>query len=298
MSSLSEKPTPGDFPPSDRAFRSPGYSAFEGTPGVSEPDILRPAAAPGRPLYAAEAMEDLLLGGRLLWRAFLQAPFHTVLRDAPVIGADEPRPPVCLIRNGVAFHSSTLADGRRAILDLLVPGDIAGLDYLVLKPSGEETIAASRVGYHALGAAELRALMANRAVALRILALMAEARRRVDRLAATIGRLDARGRLAALLLDVHDRLRRRELISRPSFNLPLTQEQIADHLGLTLVHVNRTLRRLREDRLVSVDRQVVIITDLDGLRALARSLPQIAEAADPSALDNPTIPAEQLVHDA
>jgi DNA-binding transcriptional regulator LsrR (DeoR family) len=34
----------------------------------------------------------------------------------------------------------------------------------------------------------------------------------------------------------------------------LTQEQVGDHLGLTLVHVNRTLRRLREERIVLVDR--------------------------------------------
>ena len=76
-------------------------------------------------------------------------------------------------------------------------------------------------------------------------------------------------------------LRRRGLTDRLSFNLPLTQEQIADHLGLTLVHVNRTLRRLREERLVLVERQVVTILDLEGLRELARGVPHAAEALDP-----------------
>jgi DNA-binding transcriptional regulator LsrR (DeoR family) len=50
------------------------------------------------------------------------------------------------------------------------------------------------------------------------------------------------------------------LIARPTFNLPLTQDQIGDHLGLTMVHVSRTLRRLREDKVALVDRQVVTHT--------------------------------------
>ena len=139
------------------------------------------------------------------------------------------------------------------------------------------SIAANRVGYHMLGAAALRELFADPCVSMFMLAQMSEARWRSDRLAASIGRLDAHARLCVLLLDIHDRLRHRELINRPTFNLPLTQEQIADHLGLTLVHVNRTLRRLREEKIVLVDRQVVIIQDIERLRELAQGLPQAAE---------------------
>ena len=89
-----------------------------------------------------------------------------------------------------------------------------------------------------------------------------------------------------MLLDIHDRLRHRDLINRPTFNLPLTQEQIADHLGLTLVHVNRTLRRLREEKIVLVERQVVIIQDIERLRELAQGLPQAAELPAPFIAQN------------
>ena len=54
-----------------------------------------------------------------------------------------------------------------------------------------------------------------------------------------------------------------------SFQLPLTQELIADALGLSLPHVNRTLRRLREDGLVAIAGQSVTINDIDALAALA-----------------------------
>ena len=86
-----------------------------------------------------------------------------------------------------------------------------------------------------------------------------------------------------MLLDIHDRMLRRGLIRRPRFNLPLTQEQIADHLGLTLVHVNRILRRLREEGIAAIDRQLVVIERFDVLRELARGLPQPAILDDPYA---------------
>ena len=168
------------------------------------------------------------------------------------------------------------------ILDILVPGDIAGLDQIVLMRPIEEITAAGRVGYQALGAAALRELMADPRTALRMVANAAQTRWRADRLAAMIGRLDAQARIGVMLLDLYDRLYRRGLISRATYNLPMTQEQIADHLGLTLVHVNRTLRRLREQKIALLDRQVVIIMDLDRLRAVARGLPQPAEIPEPA----------------
>ena len=114
------------------------------------------------------------------------------------------------------------------------------------------------------------------------MARLSEMRLRSDRLVASIGRLDAQDRICVLLLDIHDRLWHNGLVSRGTYNLPLTQEQIADHLGLTVVHVNRTLRKLREDRIVIVHRQVVIILNHDRLRSSAEGLPQISDSSRPT----------------
>jgi CRP-like cAMP-binding protein len=55
------------------------------------------------------------------------------------------------------------------------------------------------------------------------------------------------------------------------YNLPLTQQQIADHVGLTVVHVNRILRRFRELDMISIQRnKVVFLDDVGSLEALAR----------------------------
>jgi len=242
--------------------------------------------APERPRFAATATEDLLLGARRVRAAFLQTVQRFAGRNSMLLRGGEPEPAAILIRSGVAYQSCTMPDGRRAILRILLTGDYAGLHNTVLARGMEDIHAANRVGYHMLDAAALRELFADPCVSTFMLAQIAEARWRADRLAASIGRLDAYGRLCVLLLDIYDRLRHGGLINRSTFNLPLTQEQIADHLGLTLVHINRTLRRLREEKIVLVDRQVVIIQDIERLRQMAQGLPEAAEMTAPFATQN------------
>jgi len=111
--------------------------------------------------------------------------------------------------------------------------------------------------------------MADPQIAVRMLALMAENRWRADRHIAALGRFDAYSRIALFLLGIYNRLRRAELINRPTFNLHLTQDEVADHLGMTPVHVSRTLHRLRQDKVALVHHQVVIIPDVERLRAIA-----------------------------
>jgi len=231
------------------------------------------------PRYAAAVTENLMSGGRRLRQAFLQTPMRFAVARSPIIHPTDREPSVVLLRNGFAFRSCYFPDGRRAIARVLAPGDFGGLDNIVLAGPAAEITAASRVGYHTLPAATVRALTRDHDIALTMLMLGAEAHLQGDRLTATIGRLDAAARIAVLLLDIHDRLFRRGFISRPTYNLPMTQEQVADHLGLTLVHVNRTLRRLREEGIAVFDRGVVIIRDIDRLREFASGLPQPAELA-------------------
>ncbi len=222
------------------------------------------------------------MGAQLLRRAFLEAPVLSSQRDDVVLRADASDLPAMLIHRGVAYRSLALPDGRRSIVDLLLPTDIVGLDHAVMGSSSHEVIAANTLGYRLLKPARVRELLRDPRVALRALAVSVEERWRADRHLTAITRLDARGRLAAMILGVYERLRRQELISRPTFNLSLTQDQIADHLGITMVHVSRTLRRLREEKIVIVDRQVVIILDLDRLRHAAAGVPAGGRAEEPA----------------
>jgi CRP-like cAMP-binding protein len=88
-----------------------------------------------------------------------------------------------------------------------------------------------------------------------------------------LGRLDAAGRVAHLLCETHERLRAVGLAERGVFDFPLTQQDIGEACGLTSVHANRTVARLRTEGLATVARRKVEVHDLVQLRRLAEFTP-------------------------
>ena len=84
---------------------------------------------------------------------------------------------------------------------------------------------------------------------------------------ANIGRREAYGRIAHLLCELYVRLRAIGFANGREYGLPLTQAELADATGLTTVHVNRSLKKLRGDGLIRSGKRSVIIEDWDGLRA-------------------------------
>lgn len=83
------------------------------------------------------------------------------------------------------------------------------------------------------------------------------------------GRRSAYERVSHLLLELFVRMNRARSAGEVSFSVPLTQELIADALGLSTVHVNRTLRALREDKLVTMNGGAVTIVDFEALSLLS-----------------------------
>ena len=86
---------------------------------------------------------------------------------------------------------------------------------------------------------------------------------------ASIGRRNAVERTARLFLELAERLRLVGLATDQGFSCPLNQYVIADALGLSAIHVNRVLRQLREQGLMTVRSGEVVIHDEKGLRSLA-----------------------------
>jgi CRP-like cAMP-binding protein len=82
-----------------------------------------------------------------------------------------------------------------------------------------------------------------------------------------VGRRDSRARVAHLLCEFSMRLEAAGLASNHHYELPMTQEQLADAVGLTSVHVNRVLKQLGQDGLISRDKRRIVIEDWPGLRA-------------------------------
>jgi CRP-like cAMP-binding protein len=84
-----------------------------------------------------------------------------------------------------------------------------------------------------------------------------------------IGRQSAYERVAHLLLELLFRLQSAGLADERSYALPLTQELMADALGLSVPHVNRTLRRLREDGLIAIEGTRLTCLDISALSRLS-----------------------------
>ncbi len=212
--------------------------------------------------------ERIASGRRIIDTAFGQSASHRMPAGTRVFAPESGSAPVYRLSGGWACRAVDWPDGRRAILEIYLPGDIIGLEAAVLGHPADEVVAATALTLQVIDGMELAELMADPAAALAISWLLAEQQRRVDRLAAALARRDAHERLALMLTDLYDRLSRRDLINSSSYALPLTQRQIGDHLGLTLVHVDRALCSLRENGIIGIDRHVVTIHDLDRLRQL------------------------------
>ena len=143
----------------------------------------------------------------------------------------------------------------------------------------EKVLTLTSVAAEAIDAEDgLRDLMAHRRTALYVAWLLGQRQRRADRLLTAVSSLDARGRLAMMVLDFYKRLRRQRLTTSTIYSLPLTQNQIGSYLGLTVVHVNRVLRSLRDERIVNLEKHCVTILDLEQLARLA----QDGEIVDPA----------------
>ena len=175
---------------------------------------------------------------------------------------------------GMAFRYKTLSDGRRQILNFLLPGDLLGLQ--------QEFGEASAHGVEALTDCVLCVFQSDALwpifrehprLGYDITWLSAHEESHVDENLLTAGRRNATERVAMLLMHLYRRLDRLGLAQEGTVAFPLNQQHIADALGLSLVHTNKTLRRLSLLGLHEIK---------DGrLRLLnTRALPRIAEYYD------------------
>ena len=194
---------------------------------------------------------------------------RTLRRGAPLVRENDPATELFILKRGMMMSFVILDDGSRQILRFLFPGDMIALSALAY-PRAPETVSALS---DSIVCPFDRPQMARVATEQpRLFAAMAavDQMERValtDRLAG-LGRTSAKARVAAVLLEVRNRLRRLDPAIGDSFAPGLTQEEIGDATGLTAVHVNRMLRQLEEEKLIA--RESGRVTLLDELR-LARA---------------------------
>jgi CRP/FNR family transcriptional regulator, anaerobic regulatory protein len=214
--------------------------------------------------------DELVLGRRKLTTAFRTSPPRILKPGELLATLPGCRSAILRLRAGWACQFRVLSNGRTVIIDVYLPGDVIGLDTLLRTQRLDAVLALTSVILEVIPAEDgFLDLIADRSIAIYIFWLLGQRQRRADRRLAANTRLEPQARLSMMMLDFYARLRGRELVPAATYNLPLTQPQIGDYLGLSAVHVNRVLRSLREERVLNLEKNCVTILDLKRLRKLA-----------------------------
>ena len=178
------------------------------------------------------------------------------------------------ITRGWAYRYRVSSGGCRQILDFLLPGEIVGLQAALLGVMEHSVRSLTQLRVNALDARLAGDAFRNEPeMALRLCRHVAAEACRADELLTVIGCCDAMERLAFLMISLYHRQARRGRIDPLDCPFPLRRQHMADALGLTGAHINRTLNRMREGGIATIENQRLSIRDFGRLASLAGSTP-------------------------
>jgi CRP-like cAMP-binding protein len=217
------------------------------------------------PLFIAHSDDEVALIERLKLEQIV------VRADGSVIDEGQGDAPLYTLLSGWAFRYKTLSDGRRQILNFLLPGDFIGVQ--------QNMADAAAHGVQALTDVELCVFRRDAIWQLHreaptlgfgVTWLTAHEESLVDDTLLSVGRRSAEERIATLLILLY---KRAAAVFPPAAErgvpFPLTQQHIADGLGLSLVHTNKTLRKLERRGLHRIEDARLVLLDARALTRLA-----------------------------
>ncbi|MGZ8349754.1 MAG: Crp/Fnr family transcriptional regulator [Allosphingosinicella sp.] len=190
--------------------------------------------------------------------------------DKTIIRAGEVIDESTLLLEGLMCRYKDLRDGSRQISELHVAGDFVDLHSFTLKRLDHNIMALTPCRVLTVPHEKLKAITEQLPHLTRVLWFATTLDAAIHReWVLSLGRRTALARIAHLFCELHIRLGIVGLTEGLCFRLDLTQGDLAECLGLTPVHVNRTLKELREGALLEFRRGIVTIHDLEGLKRVA-----------------------------
>lgn len=212
----------------------------------------------------------------------LNARSRTFSAGSDLVHQGQSKQAAYIITSGWAASYKLLADGSRQIIDFQIPGDFLGLRSVLLKTSDHSIEPIIDIQAIEIFAPDLLKAF-NETPRLAAAVLWAASRDEaivVEHLVG-LGRRNADKRVVHYLLELNVRLKLVGMGSRMGYACPLTQYHLADALGLSAVHVNRVLRQLREDGLMTFQNGQVAFIDYDGLVDMAEFDPIYLDQTGP-----------------
>lgn len=175
-----------------------------------------------------------------------------------------------VLLSGWACRYKMLMDGRRQITGFVLPGDFAGLRSSIAQQAGDTILTLTTCRYAAPSVADAVDLCRTQPeLAVTLFWEMARGQSMLAEHVVSLGRRNAREKLVHLFLELRHRLDAVGLVNDGVMRMPLTQEILADTLGLSVVHVNRTLQRLKRDGLLHQEGNMLIFDQMERLEEIA-----------------------------
>ena len=181
---------------------------------------------------------------------------------------------LCFVRDGHAIRYKLLRNGKRQILNVILPGDVIGFPVSFFDRSIYSVVALSDLTYNVCPLDSfVRLCYEQPQFGLALSWLAAHEAAIYAEHIVDLGRRTPLERLAHFLLELHSRLLAVGHAEAAGFDLPFSQEVMADVLGLSVPHLNRVMQQLRAQRLITSRGRAVELTDMAGLETLAHYQP-------------------------
>jgi CRP-like cAMP-binding protein len=191
-------------------------------------------------------------------------PGQAIVRDG-----DRPAE-CCLISRGFCVRSKTTSNGRRQILSIHIPGEVPDLQSLHLHVLDHDLTTLTECTLGFISHVSLREVTRRRPNIAEIFwrDTLIDAALFRDWIV-NVGQRPAPSRLAHIIVELRERLKVIGQVQGAWFEMPLTQEQIGEAMGITPVHANRTVKQLRDDKVLEFRRGSVRVIDEQKLLELA-----------------------------
>jgi CRP-like cAMP-binding protein len=175
-----------------------------------------------------------------------------------------------LLLEGLVARCNSLLSGQRQITAVHVPGDFVDLHAFLMAKMDHSVVALTPCRFGVLPHEALDRITTRLPHLTKLLWLTTLVDGAVHRAWLTMmGRMSSHARVAHLVCELYTRLKVVGLAPDQEFEFPLTQETVADMLGLSTVHVNRSIQQLRKEGLIVWKRPVIAIPDWDRLVEVA-----------------------------
>jgi len=188
-----------------------------------------------------------------------------------IIAAGQEQAELYTLYSGWAIRCKTLQDGRRQILNFLLPGDLIGLQGAMFEAPAYNVEAITEVQLCLLPRRKVWSLFQNMPeLAFDVTWLGSREESQVDEHLTSAGQRNALERIAALVIMLYKRLNALGMVINGAMPFPLTQQHIADALGLSLVHTNKSLARLRKLGMFEQTNGTLLLTNPKALESLGQ----------------------------